>query len=567
MAEPSNALALHAIQMAIVMLLLVICVNVAILVYARTATRHGEIALRTALGASRRRIVAQLFVEALLLAGVAAWAGLGLVAIAFDRLDVAIRQFAGELPFWMAFELSTEGVIYVVVLTLLAAAIVGVVPALKATGRGVQARLQGLSAGSGSQMQMGRLWTLLIVAQVALTVALLPASMFHAWESLRFRTGDRGFASHDFLRTDLVLDRQTAGPPTAADQAAFTRAYAARQAEMERRLENESAVSAVTFSLTSAGEEVAAVLEVEGMPPPLEPVNYNIVEGTKQGHLVRLNRVAVDFFESFGVPIAMGRTLHAGDSGVLVNRAMVDGLFGGANPLGRRVRYVGRSREAGTQDVVLDRWYEIVGVVPDFPMARSFGAPRVGRLYHAAAPGDVHPTILSVRLRGGEPSAFANRLREIGAAVDPNLQLRGVASFEDDMKREQGMMRLIGVTVTLAMAAVVILSAAGIYALMSFTVARRRREIGIRTALGAEPAQILAGVFSRAFKQLAAGAVIGMLAAVGLEQVLEGEMFQGQGAVILPIVAVLMTAVGLLAALGPARRGLSIQPTEALRQE
>ena len=80
-------------------------------------------------------------------------------------------------------------------------------------------------------------------------------------------------------------------------------------------------------------------------------------------------------------------------------------------------------------------------------------------------------------------------------------------------------------------------------------------------------AQILAGVFSRAFKQLAAGAVIGMLAAVGLEQVLEGEMFQGQGAVILPIVAVLMTAVGLLAALGPARQGLSIQPTEALRQE
>ena len=139
--------------------------------------------------------------------------------------------------------------------------------------------------------------------------------------------------------------------------------------------------------------------------------------------------------------------------------------------------------------------------------------------------------------------------------------------FEDDMKREQGMMRLIGATVTLAMAAVVILSAAGIYALMSFTVARRRREIGIRTALGAEPAQILAGVFSRAFKQLAAGAVIGMLAAVGLEQVLEGEMFQGQGAVILPIVAVFMTVVGLLAALGPARRGLGIQPTEALRQE
>jgi putative ABC transport system permease protein len=111
------------------------------------------------------------------------------------------------------------------------------------------------------------------------------------------------------------------------------------------------------------------------------------------------------------------------------------------------------------------------------------------------------------------------------------------------------------------------LSAAGIYALMSFTVARRRREIGIRTALGANPARILAGIFSRACAQLIAGVLIGMLGAVALEQLLEGEMFQGQGAVILPIVALFMTAVGLLAALGPARRGLGIQPTEALRED
>jgi putative ABC transport system permease protein len=112
-----------------------------------------------------------------------------------------------------------------------------------------------------------------------------------------------------------------------------------------------------------------------------------------------------------------------------------------------------------------------------------------------------------------------------------------------------------------------VLSAAGIYALMSFTVARRRKEIGIRTALGADPLRILVGVFSRAFAQLTAGALVGLLGAVALEQVLEGEMFQGQGAVILPIVAAFMTMVGLLAAVGPARRGLRVHPTEALRAE
>jgi ABC-type antimicrobial peptide transport system permease subunit len=112
-----------------------------------------------------------------------------------------------------------------------------------------------------------------------------------------------------------------------------------------------------------------------------------------------------------------------------------------------------------------------------------------------------------------------------------------------------------------------VLSAAGIYALMSFTVARRRREIGIRAALGANSARLLAGIFSRAAGQLALGAAAGMLGAVGLEALMEGEMFHGHGAVLLPAVAAIMTVVGLLAAIGPARRGLSVAPTEALREE
>ena len=117
------------------------------------------------------------------------------------------------------------------------------------------------------------------------------------------------------------------------------------------------------------------------------------------------------------------------------------------------------------------------------------------------------------------------------------------------------------------MLSVLILSAAGIYALMSFTVARRKREIGIRAALGADRNRLLAGIFARALGQLAAGAAVGMIGAFALEQALEGEMFQGRGAIILPAVALVMTTVGVLAAIGPARQGLSIQPTEALREE
>lgn len=572
MADSGNALALHAIQIVIVLLLAVVCVNVAILVYARTATRQGEISVRTALGASRRRIVAQLFLEALVLAGVAAFIGVGLVGTGLRYLDAALRQLAGPLPFWMTFSLSTEGVIYVVGLTILAAAIVGIVPALKATGRRVQAGLQGLSAGSGSRMQMGRLWTTLIVVQVAIAIAVLPPAMFHAWNSLRFRAGDRGYAAHEFLTMGLALDSGNAGASSSSSAAAFNESYARRHAELERTLEADPSVTAVTFSLAEPGGDLAAVLEVEGVPAPIDPVDYNIVEGTKRGHLVRFNRVAPDFFSAFDVPLLMGRGFGPADAtptaeAALVNRAFVQRMFGDENPLGRRFKYVGRSREAGAGNVTLERWYEIVGVVKDFPAYGMHGDGSDARVYHAVAHGDLHPAAVAVRVRGITPAAFAPRLREIAAAVDPNLQLRDVADADASVRREQGLMRLIGVTISAVMLSVLALSGAGIYSLMSFTVARRRKEIGIRTALGADPVRILAGIFSRALVQLGIGAALGLAGAVALEGVLEGEMFQGRGAVILPLVAVVMTGVGLIATIEPARRGLRIQPTEALRED
>ncbi|MBY0497964.1 MAG: hypothetical protein K2Y23_27475 [Cyanobacteria bacterium] len=136
-----------------------------------------------------------------------------------------------------------------------------------------------------------------------------------------------------------------------------------------------------------------------------------------------------------------------------------------------------------------------------------------------------------------------------------------------EVKREAGVFRVIGITVGLVMLSVITLSAAGIYALMSFTVARRRREIGIRAALGADRHRLLAGIFSRVFAQLACGAGIGMIGALGIGALLEGDAIKDRLVLILPLVAVVMAVVGLLAAVGPARQGLSIQPTEALREE
>ena len=577
MDDPENVIMLQALQVAIVLMLVVVCVNVAILVYARTATRQGEIAVRGALGASRRRIVAQLFVEALLLAGVAAAAGVGLGSVALQQLQGQMLIIGEQvLPFWMKLGLAPDGVAKIVALTLLAAAIIGIAPALKATGRRVHSGLQTLSPGSGSRMQMGRVWTSLIVAQVALTVAVMPAAIFLSWTALRFRTGDPGFASREFLTAQLLADRATE-PPTDAGERAFTSRLAIAHGELDRRLREESLVSEVTFAMTGVSEERAMVLDIEGHEPPIDPADYNIVEGSKRGYLVRFNRVAINFFEAYEVPVIMGRTFMPSDTdavntttgvhpGVLVNRALVDLVFGGANPLGARIRYVGRSREANARDVVLNQWYEVVGVVPDFPTLKS-DTDRESKVYHAAAFGGIYPIDLAVRVRGGDPMTFANTFRDISAAVDPNLQLRDIATTEIVLKREQGLMRLIGATVIVVMLSVVGLAAAGMYALMSFTVARRRREIGIRAALGADRSRLLRGIFARALAQVGTGAAAGLLGAVALDQLMEGAMFQGQGAVLLPVVVVVMMLVGVIATFGPARRGLKIQPIEALREE
>ncbi len=576
MDDPENVLMLTVIQTAIVLLLVVVCVNVAILVYARTATRQGEIAVRAALGASRRRIVAQLFIEALMLSSVAAAAGVGLGSLALQQIQGQMLIMGDMvLPFWTSLRLPPDGVLYIVLLTLLAATIIGVAPGLKATGRRVHAGLQTLSPGSGSRMQMGRLWTTLIIAQVALTVAIMPMAIFLSWTSLRFRTGDTGFAANAFLTAQLLVDR-TSAADTPEGERIFTERLAVSHRELDRRVREQSLAGDVTFALTGAGEERAMVLEVEGQEAPLMPADYNIVEGSKQGHLVRFNRVAVNFFEAFEVPVVMGRTLQASDTSgadtigsVVVNRALVDLVLGGANPLGMRIRYVGRSREANARDVVLNRWYEIVGVVPDFPVVRSLDTERESRVYHAATFGQIYPMELFVRVRSRDPMAFADTFREISASVDPNLQLRDVATVEMILKREQGMLRLIGITVILVMVSVVVLAAAGIYALMSFTVARRRREIGIRAALGANRNRLLAGIFGRVLAQLVAGSALGMLGAIAFDQIIDegDQILQGEGAILIPAVILAMMLVGVLAAIGPARKGLSIQPTEALRDE
>ena len=169
---------------------------------------------------------------------------------------------------------------------------------------------------------------------------------------------------------------------------------------------------------------------------------------------------------------------------------------------------------------------------------------------------------------GAAAAAFGDRLREVAASVDPALRLEELRTAADvDRERRQGLL-FVALAIVAVTGSVLLLSAAGIYAMTAFTVARRRREIGLRTALGALPHRLLAGIFARVGAQLASGMAGGLVLAVAVDQAaVGGGLTTPRGMVLLALVAALATGIGLLAALGPARRALAVQPSEALRDE
>ncbi|HEY0020193.1 MAG TPA: ABC transporter permease [Longimicrobium sp.] len=560
----------QVLRVIVSLLLVVVCANVAILVYARTATRMGEIAVRSALGASRRRIVAQLFIEALVLSAGAAAVGLVAARAVLTWLATKLpARGSGEYPFWMDFRLTPGTVVYVLGLAVLAAVIVGVIPAVQATGSRLQAGLRQLGGGTG--MRMGRTWTVLIVAQVAFAVAVLPTAVFGAWEWMRYGLTDPGFAAEQFLAASVGMDYET---PPSARAAAYDSAYNARFGdrldELAARLRAEPAVTDVALGSHVPGREPVMWVEVDGVATPTDNGDYAVQEGTA-GHRIRSGHVDSRFFGLFGVPVLAGRGFGPADmdtaaTAVVVSQSFVREVLGGANALGRRVRYVGRGGDAPEDQVQLGRWYEIVGVVRDFPNAMEPDAVQQ-RMYHPMVPGQVYPARLAVRMRGASAGAFTGRLREVTTAIDPTLRLGSAEPLDQSLRALQMTMRMTALGIGLVTLTVLLLSAAGMYALMSFTVTRRRREIGIRAALGADPRRILRGIFSRALGQLGIGVGVGLAAAVLLNVATGGATMGDKAPLLIPAVSALMVAVGLLATAGPARQAMRVQPMEALREE
>ena len=529
------------------MILAVVAVNVGVLVYARTALRTGEIAVRMALGASRGRIVSQLFVEALALSAAAAALGLVIAQVGFHQLT-ALVDLRDALPYWLVGNLPAATILYAAGLAVLAAFIVGVLPALQATGRHFQATLRQLGAGAG--LQMGRRWTVLICLQVAVAVGVLPAVVGVAWNYAPPPTPT--YPASEVLSFHLRPPSTAAGTVAAGSRGHGT-GYGRLQAELLRRVEADPEVSGVTFA-----SRVSSSVRIE-FEDAASSHNASTSFGTSS------HEVDIDYFDVLDVTLLAGRKfdrtdVRDGGNAVIVSRSFVDQHLGNGNALGRRFREI----QADTDVDVSHPWFEIVGVVEDM-LIFSRGRRHLPATYHPIALGS-ESLSLAARVKGGEPARVAPRIREIAGNVAPGLDLT-VTPMGARYRGDGAELRFLLLTVGLITLSVLLLSAAGISAMMSFAVTRRRREIGIRTALGASRRQVIASIFRRSTGQLAVGLLLGAGVAVLLDRLTGGAMLEGQMGPLLTFVAGIMLLSGLLATLGPARRALRIQPMEALREE
>jgi predicted permease len=523
-------LAINALVFVLVMVLLVVASNVATLVFARIWSRAPELAVRTALGAARTRVVGQLFIETLLLGSIAAVVGF---AGAYGALNY-IRGSLEGWPFWVTLQPTPRIVAFVIFLTLLVSTVSGLFPALRVTRHDLRNTLH---AGRGFAFGgFGRVGALMLVVEIALSVALLNGAVTMA----------RAFTS--------FVDEIPALPKNQV-----LTAHLGRIPKPEQRDKVVTAIAELPGVIAAGAGQHLPRLYPAPRAVSVEPIGDEPLMSPQPapGHAV-----GHGFMEAIGARAIAGRLFTRADfvAGAarvaIVNQPFVEKFLGGRNAIGRRIRIDDR------QSAAQPAWREIVGVVPDLGL--SVGDPALTAGFYTPVEDEML-WYLAIRTPA-EPLSQAGAVRVAVARVDPDLQIQEIRTLEDAGREERVFLSGIAVALTTMGGMALMLSIVGIYALLSFMVTRRTREIGIRVALGARSWQVLRSITGGATIYLAIGGLLGTLL---------GVLFAQARAVILisipapgfwmpATIFLTLATAGLTACWLPARRALGIRPSEAL---
>jgi putative ABC transport system permease protein len=561
--------ALLVLLVAVLLVLLIACANVANLLLARAASRYREIAVRTALGAARGRIIRQLLTESLLLGLLGGVAGL-LLAWWGVRALVGLEPNLPRLA-----EVTVDGQVlaFTFALTLLTSLIFGLAPALQATRGDLNEALKegGRSGGSGARTH--RIRNVLVVAEIAMALVLSVSAGLMINSLMRMQRIDPGFRTHNILTMQIALPN-TSYPDERLELAtSFYKQLAERVAALPG-VQTVGMTSALPLTASGWGK----LLSVEGRPMPKSFEDIPVIQ---------FRQVNADYFAALAISLLQGRAFTRNDTRdsmpvAVINEALARRHFSGEDPLGKRI-WLGPPEEMIPPEMIPPGFdlktfrmprFTVVGVIKDVLHSglTQQSTPEVYILHEQTVlskfPDTARSMYLAIRTTA-EPLSLTNAVRHEVQELDKEQPIADVATMDQLLAVSLSQSRLSALLLLIFAGVALALASVGIYGVMSYSVTERIHEIGIRMALGAERRDVLWLVIRRGMMLAGSGLLIGLGGALGLTRLMESLLFNVSATdpLTFTAIALLLAGVALVACYLPARRATKIDPMIALRYE
>ena len=527
---------------AVGVVLLIACANIASLLLARASGRQRELAIRAALGAARGRLVRQLITESLMLGCVG---GIGGLLLGYWAIALLLAIIPDGIPRVEQIELDSRVAAVTIAAAFVSALLFGAIPALQASRADASLVLREADRTTAGGRRRAKTRAILVLCEIALTSILLVSSGLLLNSLIRLQHVDPGFRSDQVTLISLPLP--LARYPDGKRQAAF---YRRMLEALESRSETQSA--AILFPNPLQGRNAQGTFTIEGQPP----------RPRADRPFTALASVSKEYFRTLGIPLITGRPFTDKDRDpapavAIVNTTFARKYFAGQDPLGHRVRF-GDSA---------DDWITIVGVAGD---SRNIGLkdPPTPVLY---LPYDTFPlAFMSIAVRStAGPGVVASTARREAKNIDPDIGIDRIMPLSDVVHESVAEPRFRTLLLSAFAVIALVLAAVGIFGLISFTVAQRTREIGIRIALGARPDQVVGSVVREGLVLAGAGLALGIAGSLAATRVLETFLYDVHGTdpLTYAAVAVVLIGVALMATYIPSRRAARVDPVHALRAE
>jgi putative ABC transport system permease protein len=536
---------LWVVMAAVAFVLLIACANVANLMLARASGRQREIALRTALGASRWRIIRQLLTESVIVALIGGVVGVLVALWGLDALRAANPGDAAKFaPGWYQLGLNFTVLAFTVGLSLLCGIVFGLAPALQVSKPNLNDSLK-----EGSRQTSGRghgLRSSLVVFEIAVSLVLLVGAGLAARTFLALLKTDPGFNPENLLTMNLVL------PSAKYTDEPKREAFYTELIQRVKSTPGVESAAAVNF-LPLGGSNASDAYLVEGVPEP----------PPDQENLARYRVCTPDYFQTMGIRVVQGRNFTEYDKAkaplvVIVNEALARKHWPDGDAVGKRIKSYGPPDKAP--------WYEIVGVVQD--VKHELNIPVTPEFYFPYAQ-DVWSSMVVVARTKVDPASLAGALRQQVWAIDKDQAVFDVHTMQEVRAISVGMYSSGSIMLGIFAGVALLLASIGIYGVMAFAVTQRTQEIGIRMALGAGRRDVLKLIFKHGMKLALFGIAIGLLGSWGLTRFMKGLLFGVAPTDVLTfsLVSLSLLITAFLACYLPARRATKVDPLVALRYE